>query len=209
MIDLYCERTAKGFWNEPINALTNGFFLLAAFFSWKLAKKQFKKIPASIYFLIFLLFAIGTGSFLFHTFAEKWSLILDVTPILIFQLAFIWIYLKNIVKTKIYIIIFALIILVGLSAVSAQFSGVLNGSLPYLPTLVFLTGFGVYHKVKGKNEPLILIIAAILFVLSLTFRSIDNVICGHVKTGSHFLWHTLNALVLYMVTRAAILNYET
>ena len=29
-IDIYCERTAPGFWDEPFNALTNAAFLIAA-----------------------------------------------------------------------------------------------------------------------------------------------------------------------------------
>jgi len=29
-IDLYCERTAPRSWNEPVNALSNAAFLLAA-----------------------------------------------------------------------------------------------------------------------------------------------------------------------------------
>ena len=36
MIDLYCERTAPGLWEEPINALTNLSFFVAAWFAWRL-----------------------------------------------------------------------------------------------------------------------------------------------------------------------------
>ena len=36
MIDLYCERLSPGIWAEPINALTNLAFLVAAFAAWRL-----------------------------------------------------------------------------------------------------------------------------------------------------------------------------
>jgi hypothetical protein len=33
-VDIYCERIDPGFWAEPVNALTNLAFLLAAAFVW-------------------------------------------------------------------------------------------------------------------------------------------------------------------------------
>ena len=29
-VDLYCERTDPGYWSEPLNALSNASFILAA-----------------------------------------------------------------------------------------------------------------------------------------------------------------------------------
>lgn len=45
-----------------------------------------------------------------------------------------------------------------------------------------------------------------VFLASLTFRSIDDAICSHVAIGTHFLWHILNGVVLYLSMRALILN---
>ena len=41
-IDLYCERISPEFWAEPMNALTNGFFIFVAFIGvyWSLAIPQ-------------------------------------------------------------------------------------------------------------------------------------------------------------------------
>lgn len=36
-LDLYCERCSPDFWAEPVNALTNISFLVAAFFGRRLA----------------------------------------------------------------------------------------------------------------------------------------------------------------------------
>jgi hypothetical protein len=49
-----------------------------------------------------------------------------------------------------------------------------------------------------------LFLAAGLFALSLAFRVVDLPICPAFPTGTHFVWHLLNALVLYVLLRAAI-----
>ena len=84
-IDIYCERLDVGIWAEPINAVTNFAFILAAIIMWIRCKNL---VEGRV--LAFLLFSIGCGSFLFHTFAQTWAAILDVTPILIFILTYIY-----------------------------------------------------------------------------------------------------------------------
>ena len=49
-----------------------------------------------------------------------------------------------------------------------------------------------------------LAVAALLFAISLVFRTIDRAICPAVPLGAHFLWHMLNACVLWLLLRAAI-----
>ncbi|MFT2588559.1 hypothetical protein ACMWPQ_29155, partial [Escherichia coli] len=39
-VDLYCERLSTAFWAEPVNALSNLAFLLAAYFLWRLPLPQ-------------------------------------------------------------------------------------------------------------------------------------------------------------------------
>ncbi|PWT93645.1 MAG: hypothetical protein C5B56_00365, partial [Proteobacteria bacterium] len=48
-------------------------------------------------------------------------------------------------------------------------------------------------------------LAAGLFCVSLVFRTIDRTICGAFPLGTHFVWHMLNAVVLFVLLRAAIL----
>jgi hypothetical protein len=50
-----------------------------------------------------------------------------------------------------------------------------------------------------------ILLAAGIFLLSLTFRTIDKAACASFPLGTHFLWHLLNALVLYVLLRTAIL----
>lgn len=82
-VDLYCERTDPTFWAEPINALTNISFILAAWGAWHLARRSTTLSPV-IWLLLTTIVAIGIGSFLFHTLATSWARVLDVLPILVF-----------------------------------------------------------------------------------------------------------------------------
>jgi hypothetical protein len=45
-----------------------------------------------------------------------------------------------------------------------------------------------------------------IFVISLVLRSIDKAVCPYIPTGTHFGWHILNGIVLYLSMRALILN---
>jgi hypothetical protein len=71
---------------------------------------------------------------------------------------------------------------------------------------------GGYLLATGHRAGGHLIAAGLLFAVSLTFRSIDRLICQDTAgivtpepIGTHFMWHVLNALLLYLLLRAAIL----
>ena len=51
--------------------------------------------------------------------------------------------------------------------------------------------------------------AAAIFAISILFRSVDLSFCDQVvingrKVGTHFIWHLLNALVLFLLLRASL-----
>jgi len=46
-----------------------------------------------------------------------------------------------------------------------------------------------------------LLLACGLFAASLLFRTIDQAACEWTRVGTHFLWHILNAVVLYLCVR--------
>ena len=45
-----------------------------------------------------------------------------------------------------------------------------------------------------------------VFLVSFTARIIDQAICPVFPLGTHFLWHVLNATVLFLLIRAVILH---
>jgi hypothetical protein len=204
-IDLYCERTMPGLWNEPLNAVSNISFLIAAWAIFQLTR-QHQKVPTGIWILITLTPRIGIGSTLFHTFATQWASLLDVIPIMLFQVAFLWLYSRQVVRMKYG---YAGGLLVGFlfaSNFSNKFTNVLNGSLSYAPAFLVLLGLGVYHYQQQKREPFILLGASGVFLLALSFRTLDRAICPYFSTGTHFLWHLCNGILLYLSARALILN---
>jgi hypothetical protein len=88
----------------------------------------------------------------------------------------------------------------------------LNGSIGYLPALGALAVFAsLLWTASGSQPPQRrqtargLAIAALIFTISLTFRTIDRDVCDMFPFGAHFLWHMLNALVLWLLLRTAIL----
>lgn len=205
-IDIYCERTEPGLWAEPLNAISNLSFFVAAFFAYRLAEKE-KALTPQAMVLIVLLVAIGTGSTLFHTFANTITKLSDVIPILLFQMSFIWFYSAkaiklNALKTAGLFLVFVIL------TVSSGFLpyDILNGSLGYAPAILFLFGFGIWHKKTKQREPFVLLIASGVFLVSLGFRSIDMEICPQLAIGTHYAWHILNGVVLYCTIRGYVLN---
>ncbi len=92
-----------------------------------------------------------------------------------------------------------------LAAVGArQFPDILNGSIIYAPALVLVTVLGLVHLVREHHDRYALIAAAGAFMMALGFRAIDNAVCAAFPVGTHFLWHLLTALSLYLAMRALI-----
>lgn len=205
-IDIYCERLEPGLLAEPVNAVTNLAFFVAGFFALQLARSE-NALNWRSGLLITLIFAMGVGSTLFHTFAVLWAMMADVLPILTFQIVFIVCYAQKIIKLKFPLcqvpVALFIITMVGFMQLPREW---LNGTLEYAPALIFVTGLGVYHLKHARREKWGLLAAAGTFVVSMTFRSIDMQVCEALPLGTHFLWHCLNGLVLYLATRAYILN---
>jgi len=57
---------------------------------------------------------------------------------------------------------------------------------------------------KGGDQRRGILAAAAIFAVSLSFRTVDRMLCGAFPLGTHFVWHLLNAVVLYLLLRTAI-----
>ena len=212
----YCERALDpAFWAEPLNALTNTAFLLAAaagLYQWLRAPRPRRRVDLV---LILVVVIIGIGSFLFHTFATRWAVLADVLPITLFMLAYLvyacrkylaWNWLASIIA----LVLFAIALTQFEYAFRCNGGPCLNGSLGYVPALFILLVFGALLHRSGHPAGMSLIVAGLVFAVSLAFRTVDREICeltdlfGTGPLGTHFIWHTLNALVLYLLLRAAI-----
>lgn len=208
MVDLYCERVGPGFWAEPVNAFTNIGFVFAAWFIWRIAMRE-QAHNSSIAAIVGMIVAIGIGSFLFHTMATPFTRWLDVIPIFLFQLLYIGFYTRRVINLPVAVIGILLLLFLAASVYGRQFPDVMNGSLIYAPALLVIFVLGLYHYQSQRVERSLLLGAASIFLLSIFFRSIDNMICTQLALGTHFLWHILNALVIYLAMRALIANLSS
>jgi ceramidase len=205
MIDLYCERIETGLLAEPVNVVTNAAFLVAAWAAWSLARRS-NAISTDIRVLTALSIMIGAGSGLFHAFAAGWARILDEVPILLFQLWYLWIYARRIMALRARFAATSIAGYLVAAIFCRRFPHLLNGSLVYAPALILMLWLGLYHFLQNKRERFLLLTTLGIFLASLTFRSIDDAVCAYIPIGTHFLWHILNGVVLYLSMRALILN---
>ncbi|MBU2936436.1 MULTISPECIES: ceramidase domain-containing protein [Pacificibacter] len=214
-IDLYCERTASGFWNEPINALSNAAFLIAALIAWRALQASDRR-GIMDYILICLAACIGVGSFLFHTYANGQTELLDVIPIWTFVILYVAttvfrISNGNHLKTLRIMLIVLVCVGVSLWATSGDVStqdadepALLNGSLQYLPALVALWAFSIATVIRRHPARILVISAASCFTVSLGFRTVDLMTCGVTGVGTHFMWHVLNGSMVLGLLLALI-----
>lgn len=201
--DLYCERVGSGLLAEPVNAATNIAFLVAGFVLWR-QYRQSEALSIDIQLLIYLIIMIGIGSALFHTFATIWARVLDVVPILLFQLMFVWVYTRQVMGWSIVQAGTILTMVLAGALIGRLFPHLLNGSLPYIPALIVLLVLGIHHWSRHKPIPLILLAATAVFSGALLFRVVDTAVCMQFPIGTHFLWHIANAVVLYLCVSALI-----
>jgi hypothetical protein len=193
-IDAYCERLGPDFWAEPVNALTNLAFLLAAAIMWR----RWPDEPLCRA-LATVLFVIGLGSFLFHTFATPWAAAADTIPILLWILLYVYAAHRRVwgqgVWTSLLFAALTVPWLALLTPVFARLPGFAISAFYWsVPTLIILHAWLLRHRAPATARGFAGGVA--ILTLSLTFRSLDEPLCGALPLGTHFLWHILNALML-------------
>ena len=200
-IDAYCERLGPEFWAEPVNAVTNLAFVIAALIGVREARRR-GVFSGWVVVLCILAFCIGLGSFLFHTFAQRWASIADVVPILLFILAYLFAAAHYLFGLRWLIAIPAAIIAFGLALIAREgmlliaTKEQLNGSEGYAPALALLLGSAVILTVMRHPAGRWIAAASGVFVLSMIARSTDIAVCEAFPLGTHFLWHCLNGLMI-------------
>ncbi len=204
----YCERIATGLWVEPANLISNLAFLLAACIAWRHARRAEVSHP-TVTVLLWLIVTVAVGSAIFHMFATAWAKALDLAPIFVFQLIFLWAYLRLHVRASAPIAAIAVSINLVFSLALLNAPQYLNGSILYLPTVLVLVAIATFHCRSRQPGRLLPLAATLCFLAALVARSIDLWSCPFLPTGTHFLWHVLNGGVLYLVTMIIITKLAT
>lgn len=214
VLNAYCERGADpSFWGEPLNAITNAGFTVAALALFaKLLADRPRDDRVLSWFLALMILVISIGSFLFHTLATRWAGAADTIPILIFILAGLFGIVRRGFGGPLWAAWLALPVYVGATFLIGRLGpalGIDGGLLGYGPALLTLLGAGLILGVLDRPGSALLIQAGLVFTLSLTLRTLDKPYCdtftfGDWVIGTHWAWHLLNALTLYLVATALI-----
>jgi hypothetical protein len=200
---LYCERLGPGFLAEPLNAASNVAFFVAAWAVWSLAERSRSLNPGNAV-LVCLIVTIGIGSTLFHTFATPWARVMDIVPISLFQIAYLWIYGRRVMKIPSAYAAAFLAVFVVAAWGGRQFPHLLNGSLTYAPAAVLSVALGFYHLRTQGERRFDLLTAGVAFLVAIFFRTIDGAVCAAFPLGTHFIWHLLIPVVAYLYVRALL-----
>ncbi|MDQ7809944.1 hypothetical protein Q5425_39995 [Amycolatopsis sp. A133] len=193
-VDGYCERVGPGLWGEPLNSLGNVSLLVAAVLVWRLAKgDRAGRVLAGLIGVVFVASAV------FHLLATRWAAVADSVAILGFVLVYAVLFAREFwsrrhawVAAPVY-----LALTVG--------TALLGGGL-YLSMLIALGVFAAVLAFARDAYWTHFAVAGAIFALSLSLRAVDRDVCDYVPAGTHFLWHLLNGVVLYLVSRTLVLR---
>ena len=209
-IDGYCERIAPGFWGEPMNAVTNLAFIVAAAVAWRLVRGR--GVP-ELYALTAILFLIGVGSFLFHTFATGWAAATDVLPILAFVLLYLYSANRHLLgMRRIWALAYTALFFVYAPLATVVVAAVIppiGGSAGYGAIALLIFGYGIGLWRRRPDVAPGLLIGALALSVSITFRALDEPLCDVNPYGTHTVWHILNGIMLgwmIVVMRNGIAN---
>ena len=191
-VDAYCERLGPGLWAEPLNALTNLAFLIAALLLLR------KPAPPTLRALPVLLACVGLASLSFHTFATALTGALDSAFIAVFVLYYVVVFAHHYRGIRWSLAWLAAPVFIAFAAGVGLLARV--GPAIYLPALIALV---VLAPLAGPDWRWFAGAAGV-FAVSLTLRTLDEPLCVSIPSGTHFLWHLLNAVTLWLVSEAII-----
>jgi hypothetical protein len=195
-VDIYCERLVASFWAEPVNALSNLSFIVAGFFLWRL------RTPRSTLMAI-LVILIGLGSFSFHTFANRFTGLLDVLAIALYLVAFAFLIPKKWSRNSLLIQLGSVLMLIVSIVLAQSLMSYLKPALPWLPSGMYLGAwlalimYALVTQYSNKAAARFLWLAIIVFPASLLSRQLDMPLCDYIG-GTHWLWHLFNGVTLFL-----------
>jgi len=193
----YCERADFTYWSEPVNAVTNASFLIAAAVMYLRLRGQ--RLPLGM-LMVAVLTAIGIGSFLWHTHAARWAGLADTLPILVFILVYVFAATRDFVGLRWFwaglaVLLFFPYAFAVAGGLGRLFPGIgANGAYASVALLIVL--YGLYLRSRHPDTARGLFIGAGILALSLMFRMLDRPVCDVFPIGTHFMWHILNGIML-------------
>ena len=213
-IDSYCERLLPGFWDEPLNAISNLAFWLSAWLVWRYWQRSVvTNSPCSvttgrvdISSLLVMMLLIGFGSFAFHTVATRWAGALDVLFIAVYLHFYLAVYLHRAMGWRWALAWLGVPLFFLLSqGLSIAWRLVLPGTAAgYLSAWTVLLLLCIHSALNKLDSTRALAAVAVCFAVSLSLPQLDMPLCSDWRWGTHFAWHLLNAATLGLTTWAMV-----
>ncbi|MGH8518813.1 MAG: ceramidase domain-containing protein [Panacagrimonas sp.] len=204
-LDLYCERFGPGLFAEPLNALSNLAFVAAGLWLLGTLPRVFarpQRVPPALEVLAGLIVIIGICSGAFHVVATQWAQALDLGSIALFIYFFVVCFAHYILDVR-----WALAWIAapafwafGLFVRAPFDANAFNGSVIYFPALAGIALMGAGLAAQRRPGAGLFGLATLIFIVSITLRSVDLAWCNGWVWGTHWAWHLLNGGVLAIVT---------
>ncbi len=193
---VYCEQGLINHFLEPLNSISNLFFVVSAVLLFLYFQKK-KVVDLKSKLFVGLILLIGIGSLIWHIIPTTATFFMDVIPIALFLILYLFFLLDKIVKRKMIAMsvmgVYLLVVILGFIIFPTFFSS--YGGI-YILTLLFLGGTAIaafLKKILFKETSIIFL----LFLLAFIVRQLDLVVCPFFPLGTHFVWHTINAFIAY------------
>ncbi len=205
-----CERTAQDMFSEPLNVLSSFLFMFVAVAIYRYYHRnedvRSRRIW-DIHALTFLTFCIGFNSIVFHLMPTPTTELMDTIPIVMFIMIYYTSVLFRIGRCTIFQAGICLVAFVGFShMLVSQFPRAMNDSMGYLSSMLALIVIAVHLHLRARPSSQYFMLASLIGVVSLFCRVIDREICHEFPFGTHFLWHSCNATLLYILLKQIIRN---
>lgn len=188
---------------EPFNAVTAALFLLLALYFGYRLRGRYRRFPFLASCLA-LLAVGGVGGTLFHAFrVSRVFFLMDVVPIGLIATA-LSIYLWLMVLPRRWMLLPAVVpFFLAHRFVFAELprNYAISGSYALLALLVVLPLVLVLWRTGWLRWRLVVATVG-LFVVGLTFRTVDPTSGSWISVGTHWLWHSFSALAV-----AALIRY--
>jgi hypothetical protein len=158
-----------------------------------------------VYFLNLCMVFIGLASVGFHMTPSFYTELADVVFIITFIIVYFTSAMFRIANLgKFAVVICMMAFLFTTNSLVKYFPNALNDSIGYLSSMGALIFIALFLNIKRRAAASSFLLASILGMVSLFFRVVDREVCDQLHTGTHFLWHLCNSLLLIHVNEAAV-----
>lgn len=202
-ISTHCEKPL-GFISEPVNTISNIAFFISAFFIYRMLNKN-RSASLHIYRLLLLAILVGLGSTAYHGFNNPYTLILDQLPIYAFIIYSLYIFTSFVSKNLLLRFIIPIsLVLVQILVLRNVPAFILDIPTVHITNLLFVTLLLTWFYKRLGKITLKIIPPILIYTLAITVRGFDMPVCPLNNFGTHFLWHILTALTLYLTVKGLI-----